>query len=247
MELSNRLKAICDLCHKGNTVADIGCDHGYVSITLTNNRIFDRALAMDINEGPLRLAAQNIRFFGDGSRIETRLSNGLEKLEENEADAIIIAGMGGILVRDILAAGQSKLKGVKQLILGAQSDLDLVRSYLREIRFCIEDENMILEDGKYYQIIKAVPYCKDNISVSSDMVFDSVSAKAIDKYGPVLLASKNEVLYKYLLHNKKVTEEIISNLLVKLAKSNDDRMASRVEELRTELSVIDNALGMFKE
>ena len=84
MELSNRLKAICDLCDRGNTVADIGCDHGYVSITLVNKGIFDKALAMDINEGPLRLASQNIQLYGDSSRIETRLSSGLDKLECGE-------------------------------------------------------------------------------------------------------------------------------------------------------------------
>lgn len=262
MELSNRLKAICDLCDKGHVVADIGCDHGYVSITLTNNRIFDKALAMDINEGPLRLCMQNIKAYGDGSRIETRLSNGLEGLEPGEADAVIIAGMGGILVRDILAAGDSKLKGVKQLILGAQSDLELVRKHLRDIGFSIKDEDMILEDGKYYQLIKAVAY--DNKTVSDNLSDDLSSDKyqeVLDRFGPVLLASKNDVLYKFLNHEKLIREDIVAKLTAKLTKENqigqtvkeapagtlekEDRVASRVREIQYELSLIDEALSMF--
>lgn len=244
MELSNRLKAICDLCDRGNTVADIGCDHGYVSITLVNKGIFDKALAMDINEGPLRLASQNIQLYGDSSRIETRLSSGLDKLECGEADAIIIAGMGGILVRDILAAGYSKLLTVKQLILGAQSDLNLVRRYLRDIGFRISDEDMIYEDGKYYQLIKAVPDM-EHIGVSDDLA-DSTDVEVKDRFGPVLLKEKNEILGKFLLHSKNVTSGLIEKLEDKILNRSDDRIAGRIEELRYDLKIIDRALELFE-
>lgn len=236
MEISNRLKAICDLCDKGKVVADIGCDHGYVSITLTNNGIFDKALAMDINEGPLKLARENIRLYGDDSKIETRLSNGLEKLEAGEADTIIIAGMGGLLIRDILKAGESKLSSVKQLILGAQSDLDKVRKYVREINFIIIDEEMILEDGKYYQLIKA-----ERADGPVDLV--EVYQDIYDMFGPCLLSKQHDVLYAYLNHQKVVYDGILS----KLSGKEDERIMDRVKELTKELDTINKALDMFKK
>ena len=85
--LSKRLKAVTDLLPKGNIVADIGCDHGYISISLIESGKYNRALAMDLRKGPLSIAKDNISKAGFTDKIETRLSDGLEKLNSNEADA----------------------------------------------------------------------------------------------------------------------------------------------------------------
>lgn len=232
MEISNRLKLICELCKPGSVVADIGCDHGYVSITLTNSGKFAKALAMDINDGPLRLARQNISLYGQSDRIETRLSSGFEKLEKGEADAVVIAGMGGMLVRDILRAGQDKLAGVKQLILGAQSDLDTVRQFIRTIGFVIEEEDMLEEDGKYYQLIRAVPgKSSQPLSVIEDL------------YGPVLLRKKHPVLREFLEKQKAVLLGIRDRLM----KRNDERVATRIEELGHDIDCIEEALQLISE
>ena len=234
MEISNRLKAICDLCLPGQVVADIGCDHGYVSITLTNSGKFEKALAMDINEGPLRLAGQNIALYGDKARIETRLSSGFDKLEKGEADTVIIAGMGGMLVRDILDAGRDKLGTVKQLVLGAQSDIDTVRRYITEAGFRIDDEEMLEEDGKYYQLIRAV-------NTGSDIKGQLSDIEAL--YGPVLISKKHAVLREYLTKQKAV----LTDIKLKLAGRTEEKIVCRVEELTRDIRIIDETLELIRE
>ena len=234
MEISNRLKAICDLCLPGQVVADIGCDHGYVSITLTNSGKFEKALAMDINEGPLRLAGQNIALYGDKARIETRLSSGFDKLEKGEADTVIIAGMGGMLVRDILDAGRDKLGSVKQLVLGAQSDIDTVRRYITAAGFRIDDEEMLEEDGKYYQLIRAVNDGSDNVGKLNDI-------EAL--YGPVLINKKHAVLREYLTKQKAV----LTDIKLRLDGRTEDKIVCRVEELTRGIRIIDETLELIRE
>ena len=234
MEISNRLKAICDLCLPGQVVADIGCDHGYVSITLTNSGKFEKALAMDINEGPLRLAGQNIALYGDKARIETRLSSGFDKLEKGEADTVIIAGMGGMLVRDILDAGRDKLGSVKQLVLGAQSDIDTVRRYITAAGFRIDDEEMLEEDGKYYQLIRAV-------NTGSDIEGQLSDIEAL--YGPVLIKKKHAVLREYLTKQKAV----LTDIKLRLDGRTEDKIISRVEELTRDIGIIDETLEHIRE
>lgn len=234
MEISNRLKAICDLCLPGQVVADIGCDHGYVSITLTNSGKFEKALAMDINEGPLRLAGQNIALYGDKARIETRLSSGFDKLEKGEADTVIIAGMGGMLVRDILDAGRDKLESVKQLVLGAQSDIDTVRRYITAAGFRIDDEEMLEEDGKYYQLIRAV-------NTGSDIEGQLSDIEAL--YGPVLISKKHAVLREYLTKQKAV----LTDIKLRLDGRTEEKIISRVEELTRDIRIIDETLELIRE
>ena len=94
MLTSDRLKKIAH-CVKSDVMADIGTDHAYVPVYCVQNGLCKRGIACDINEGPLLSARENILSAGLESKIETRLSDGLEKLKPKEADTIVIAGMGG--------------------------------------------------------------------------------------------------------------------------------------------------------
>ncbi|MBQ4515162.1 MAG: SAM-dependent methyltransferase, partial [Clostridia bacterium] len=104
--MTPRLLAIADCVTKGSTIADIGTDHAYIPIYLMQKGIIKKAYAMDINEGPISRAEDNILKFKMDDKIVTRLSDGLKKLELGEADEIVIAGMGGILISEILDARQ---------------------------------------------------------------------------------------------------------------------------------------------
>ena len=100
LRLSERLKLVASFVPEGSRVADIGTDHGYVPIYLAETGKIKSALAMDVRKGPLARADEHIEEYrrdaGDAAiSIETRLSNGLEKLHAGEADTVIIAGMGG--------------------------------------------------------------------------------------------------------------------------------------------------------
>ena len=106
MQLSKRLSAVASLITEGSRLADIGTDHGYVPIALVENGSIPSAVAMDVNKGPLERAQEHIREKHLEDRIKTRLSDGVKALEEGEADAVLIAGMGGMLVIRILDAGR---------------------------------------------------------------------------------------------------------------------------------------------
>ena len=107
--LSKRMEAVVNMVSPQSLVvpekkciADIGCDHAYVSIALMERGLADKVIAMDVRKGPLEIAAKNVAEYGMENNIELRLSDGMERLKPGEADAIIIAGMGGLLMCSIL-------------------------------------------------------------------------------------------------------------------------------------------------
>ncbi|MDE7059206.1 MAG: class I SAM-dependent methyltransferase, partial [Lachnospiraceae bacterium] len=102
MQLSKRMQRLASLVTEENRLADIGTDHGYIPIYLIQQKKIQSALAMDINSGPLSRAKEHIEASGLTTYIETRLSDGLCKLEADEADTVLIAGMGGMLMVSIL-------------------------------------------------------------------------------------------------------------------------------------------------
>lgn len=155
MELSSRLKTIASFVSEGMCVADIGTDHGYIPIYLTSEGMTDKAYAMDVNRGPLERAGENIRKEGLDGRIECILSDGMEKLPI-DADSVVIAGMGGDLMEQILMGGEDRLFRLSELVLSPQSHWEKVRRFLHSHGFAIEKEALIKEDGKYYIVIKAV-------------------------------------------------------------------------------------------
>lgn len=154
MQLSKRLRAVADLVPGGMVPADVGTDHAYIPIALVEEGKIPRALAMDINQGPLTRAEENIKAHGLEEKIETRLSDGLEKMKKGEADTVLIAGMGGLLTVRILSSKREVLGGAT-LVLQPQSDLPSVRGWLTEEGYAITAEDLVLEDGKYYQMMRA--------------------------------------------------------------------------------------------
>ena len=141
--ISERLKAVAGMVTKGKKIADIGTDHGYVPIYLVENSICSKVYAMDINEGPLKIADKNIAIHGLIDKIETIQSNGMEKLKDNMVDGAIISGMGGDLIVDILSRGKN-IKGINELVLSPHRRVDLVRKYLLENNWEIIDEKMLI-------------------------------------------------------------------------------------------------------
>ena len=132
MELSIRLKTVAEAVTKGNRVADVGTDHGYVPIYLVKNNLSPAGIAMDVNKGPLEKAQEHIREEKLGGKIATRLGNGLAPLEPGETDTVIIAGMGGDLICKILKAKPEFLIEGKEFILQPQSEWFKIRRLLKE-------------------------------------------------------------------------------------------------------------------
>lgn len=232
MQLSIRLKAVADSVTKGNRVADVGCDHAYISIYLIEHDIAPQVIAMDVNRGPLERARENIRLFGYEDKIQTRLSDGLKKLAPLEADTVLLAGMGGALMVRILTEGKKAVENCSELILQPQSELQLVRKHLHQIGFSIEEENMVKDEGKFYTIIKA----------KADIKVENYSREVYYLYGKELLEQGQPVVMEYLDREKRLRLEVVSEL-----KQNDtEKTVLRLEEIKQELVYIEEALKLLQ-
>lgn len=154
-KLSKRLKVCADMVSKGCRIADIGTDHAYLPIFLAKNKLISKAIASDINKGPLKIAKRNIYDNGLENIIETRLSEGIKNIYENEVDEIIIAGMGGNLISEILDKCKFKNKFNKKFILQPMTCEYDLRLYLCNNGYFIEDEKAILCKNKVYTVMMA--------------------------------------------------------------------------------------------
>lgn len=150
MKLSKRLSTIAELVPQARVVADIGCDHAYVAIELIRSGRAERVLACDIRKGPLEIARRNVEEAGYGEQIDLRLGDGLAPVVPGEADTVVIAGMGGGLVIDIL---KDRIHEFDRYVLSPQSELDKVRHFLHEKEMRIDKEVMVYDEGKYYTIM----------------------------------------------------------------------------------------------
>lgn len=183
----------------GRVAADIGCDHGYVPISLVENGIVQKAIACDLREGPLLKAKENIKKANLSDSIETRLSDGLSALSVGEADRIVITGMGGELIAGILKKGMDVVLCADELLLGPQSKPGILRGFLDEEGFSFLEEDMVEEDGKYYPLIRVAPPKNDDAIGQKSLLSDTEL-----KYGPLLIKYRHPVLLEYLGKRQRI-------------------------------------------
>lgn len=201
MEISYRLKKIADLVTIKGNLADIGTDHAYTPIYLYKNQKIKKALACDISKGSIEKAKDNIRKYNLEDVLQIRLANGLDKIsKDDEIDTIIIAGMGGMLMIDILERGKD-ITEEAELILQPQKDIDKVRRYLHNNGFYIEYDEMLKDDGKYYNVIKAKKGKED---------FDYDEKHYI--FGRFDIENKNPLLKEYIKQNLYKMEDVFKNI-----------------------------------
>lgn len=231
MELSKRLQAVADLVSDGMTVADVGTDHGYIPIYLLKTGKSPRAIAMDVNEGPLIRAKEHIEAFGLSEVIDVRLSDGVKKLVPGEAECVVIAGMGGALTVRILEEGKELFQSLSEFVLQPQSELWKVRQYLCENGYCIIAEDMVIDDGKYYPMMKVIK--------GQTSAYDAVELC----YGKKLIEKKNPVLLQFLEKEHRNMSEIMQNL----EQKEGQHIQNRKEEIKEKLEEITDALQRFHQ
>lgn len=146
-KLSIRLSSVAALVKQDAAIADIGTDHGYIPVYLAENKVINSAVASDINEGPLNSCISLVKEKGLENVIRTKLSNGLDSLDENDFDTIIIAGMGGELIFDILSR-HGYVKD-KHIILQPMTHPEVARKFLYDNGFEIKND-IIVKDGRHY-------------------------------------------------------------------------------------------------
>ena len=153
MKLTDRLLKIANLVTKGKKIADIGTDHGYIPVYLLNKGYIDFAILADVNKGPLENAKSEVIHNNLTDKVDLRLGSGIEVLNENEVDEVIIAGMGGILISELLEAKKSVAHNLDKLILQPMQAQDELRKYLLNNGYEILDEVLVKEDFRIYEII----------------------------------------------------------------------------------------------
>ena len=231
MELSKRLQAVADMVSEGLIVADVGTDHGYIPIYLVQTKKAPKAIAMDVNKGPLFRAENHIASYGLQSVIETRISDGVQSLKIGECECVVIAGMGGALTIKILEEGKEIFRSLREFVLQPQSELHKVREYLCKNAYCVVEENMVLDDGKFYPMFRVIN------GPSSE--YHSAELR----YGKLLLEQKNAVLKAFLEKERLVKEMILTNL----HRETGAHIEIRKKEILGELEEVRYALQRYYE
>ncbi len=213
--LTPRLYTISKQIDKCKCFADIGTDHAYLPVFMCMTGKCERAIASDINEGPLKRAQNTVRQFGQEEKIQLRLGSGLDTLEENEADVIVIAGMGGIEISNILKIGKSKISPSATVIIQPMTSVPELREFLFENGWSVTKEILAKEDEKIYNII----------SVKFEGAPPQKQSE-VDLYlGKYLIDNKPEYFEEYLLLNIKKVKSALSGL--EFAKSDEAKERKR--------------------
>ena len=203
MNLSKRLLAIAKKVPKGNRVADIGTDHAWIPIYLIKNNICNKAIASDINKGPMERANHNINQYCLQEQIETRLGSGLTTISPKEVDTAIIAGMGGILMIEILEKSRKVVESLDTMILQPQLAQEEVRKWLHRNNFYIYEEDLVFEDEKWYEIIVA----KKGKEAYEKPIFYEIGKKLFEDKHPLLESFITFRENKYKLIAEKTKEQ----------------------------------------
>jgi len=228
MKLSKRLAALVDYVPQGAVVADIGTDHGFVPIYLLQEGISPSAIAGDIKEGPLSSADKAVVEAQLEDKIDLRLGDGLSILRPGEAGVIIIAGMGGSTIKEILEKGQEVLARVNRLILQPMVAAGQLRLWLVDNGWNIVDETLVAEEERIYEIIVA-----EHGNPEED--WDQVEIEL----GPRLLAKGHPLLEAHV--NKMLESE--QEVLKGLAKSDSDEARAKAREIRQRVEKIKKVMA----
>ena len=194
VKLTNRLLKIASLVSENKRLADIGTDHGYIPVYLLNKGVIDFAILADINKGPLENARSEVRRNKLEEKVDLRLGS--------EVDEVIIAGMGGILIGELLEANKEVAHSTERLILQPMQAQEELRRYLLNNGYEILDECLEKEDFRLYEIIVA-KYTGKNTLVEDEIYYE-VGQKLIEK--------KDELLEEFIENKIKKYNNIIEKL-----------------------------------
>ncbi len=202
LKLTNRLLKIASLVSENKRLADIGTDHGYIPVYLLNEGRIDFAILADINKGPLENARSEVRRNKLEDKVDLRLGSGIEVLKKGEVDEVIIAGMGGILIGELLEANKEVAHSVDKLILQPMQAQEELRQYLLNNGYEILDECLEKEDFRLYEIIVA-KYTGQN-TIIDDEIYYEVGKRLID--------NKDKLLSEFIDNKIKKYNNIIEKL-----------------------------------
>ncbi len=222
--LSDRLLACANFVEKGSCIADIGCDHGYLSIFLLTQGIAASAIAADINQGPLESAKRNAIKYGVGDKVRFYLSDGVQSIPR-EFDTLICAGMGADTIMSILSAATWLQDSRYTLILQCQSKRPELRQWLYDAGYRICRETLA-KDGKFIYSIMQVRFAPGEGLTPAETYIS-----------PALLQSRHPLLPEYYERVKSGIELTIFGL----RRSGDERL-SIYETILSDLNALEEQI-----
>ncbi|UTR17072.1 tRNA (adenine(22)-N(1))-methyltransferase TrmK [Salipaludibacillus sp. LMS25] len=231
-KLSKRLKRVSDHVPFGARVGDIGSDHAYLAVYLVQSGKCPFVVAGEVNKGPLSSAKAHICSNGLTDKINAKLGNGLEVLENEDINTVVIAGMGGPLITTILEEGKERLDLVERLVLQPNVAADHIRRWLMGNNWDLIDEEILEEDGHVYEILVAEkgsglsPYEKKDLEKQLWL-------------GPYLLKNKNTAFEKKWKRERQQIEKINQQLAFsgknELLKEKKQQLSLKMTWLEEEL------------
>lgn len=212
MKISDRIKAICAAVTSGETIADIGTDHAYVPLILYKNNVSPHVIMCDISADSLSKAKKSFTDAEiDMPESSFRVGDGIDVIEKGEVDALIIAGLGGVTIVDILSNDIDKLQSFKKLILQPRNNSGPLRSFLYRYGFDITD-NKLVKEGKFS--------CEVIVAVRTSIINS--------EYG---LSSARELPYKDTDIRWRYPEGIINNDASVVSKRLGHAIDNHIEEI----------------
>ena len=223
-----RLRTLAQMVDQGARIADIGTDHAYLPIQLVKEGKVDYAIASDVAAGPLENAEKDIIAAGLKNKIETRLGSGLETISaEDRIDTVVIAGMGGKLMTNILNEAWSRNFHFATLILEPNVGEPGVREWLSAHKYQIINEKIIAEAGHIYELIKAQEL-ENTISLTDRQMF----------FGPEILKEKNQVFYQKWRDQLAYHQRLLTNL-----NKAQEKDGAHIKQIESEIKMIEEEIN----
>ena len=228
MRLQQRLLRIAGCVPSGSVVADIGTDHALLPAYLVRQGICPRVIATDLHMGPLAAARSNIALFNLGKQVELRRGDGLAIFQPGEIMVIIIAGMGGGKIIEILDQAPDVLQSASRLILQPLSAAAQVRGWLIGNGWGLTDEDLVQDNERYYEIIVADHWRSIDHDLQEQMPGpgDGEDIDLLLEVGPRLVEKRHPLLADYL--NKQVMD--MESVLVALRRAQTPAARQRRQE-----------------
>ena len=216
MKLTDRLLKIASLVDNGKRIADIGTDDGYIPVYLLNQNKIQYAILGDVNKGPLENARKEVTRNKLQDKVDLRLGSGIEVLKENEVDEIIIAGMGGMLINNLLKANEKIAHTTEKLILQPMQAPEELRMFLYQNGYKILDEHLVREEHRLYEII----VCK----------YEGLEPQEIDpiyyEIGLKLIQNNDPLLNDFIENKIRINQNVLKKLEGKEGQGIEDKRAA---------------------
>jgi tRNA (adenine22-N1)-methyltransferase len=231
VKLKGRLKLIYDMIPQCDTLCDIGTDHALIPAYALLNKRCRRAIATDMRKGPLVQAKQTLKAYNLQSIMDLRLGNGLEAISMDEADVIVIAGMGGVLITELMGNQLDKAKKAKRIILQPMYAQEVVRPFLWQHGFTVIDEALTREGKKLYQVLAVVYDETASAPCMKDHLYEVIGEGLINNRDPLL----EDWLCDRIKKQRKIVNGMRSAALPRPNLEQEEELLRDLESLRSKL------------